>query len=288
MAACPHRAALRGRYGSDIRRRIPDRRLLTCPRLHASISRSLAPLRVLLLKKGIFALLVAAVIAVLLSPRLIGHIVQQSINDSLERPAAQNGHFVISISDFVRGWFSSVGKYRVELLHADMPQPLVLLVETRLDHGLVPVSSLSRKNATLMPGLGSAVSTLDQQFGDGSIEPLPITIFTHIGLTGALQSRVYIEGSGSGPIEIDLALNFAEPTDALPAEEVPDFLSGSARLVIPEALVNMATQVNPDLHGLVGLGYLRKRGDFYVTEASIEDGALTVNGAPMPIPLPGL
>ena len=35
------------------------------------------------------------------------------------------------------------------------------------------------------------------------------------------------------------------------------------------------------------MGFLRLEGNFYEMEAAFESGLLTVNGAPMPIPLPG-
>ena len=69
---------------------------------------------------------------------------------------------------------------------------------------------------------------------------------------------------------------------------VATLLDGSADLSLPKALVDMATQSNPEMHGVIGLGYLRKRGEFYVMEASFGDSLLTVNGAPMPIPLSAL
>jgi hypothetical protein len=50
----------------------------------------------------------------------------------------------------------------------------------------------------------------------------------------------------------------------------------------------MATQANPDLHGVIGMGYLRKRGEFYLVDATFADSVLPINGAPTPIPLPGL
>ena len=65
-------------------------------------------------------------------------------------------------------------------------------------------------------------------------------------------------------------------------------LNGSADFSLPKALVDMATQANPELHGVIGMGYLRKRDEFYLMEASFADSVLTINGAPTPIPLPGL
>jgi hypothetical protein len=45
----------------------------------------------------------------------------------------------------------------------------------------------------------------------------------------------------------------------------------------------MAT--NPDAGAIVGMGYLRKKGDVYEMHAAYAKGLLTINGAPMPIPL---
>lgn len=437
-------------------------------RLHASITCSLAPLWVLVVKKGIVALFVVVIVAVFVSPRLIGHLAEQSVNDSLEWADSQNGDFIITATEFERSWFTSVGQHRVELLMGGLP---TLVVNTRLDHGLIPVSSMSRENGSLIPGLGSAVSTLGQELGDGSVEPLPITIYTRVGLTGALKSRVILEAGGidtageridwgssdflmssrpveqsfgvtgtlsslavksesetvivgeievdlalaatpygymvgavnlalgsiavigaeqtmsAGPIRIDsdssldgdrvsgdLALSVAdtpmilggtgsvqlvarlENADAAAIGEIlrsaeamqssPNYatgvaqleddvltllaggvqlhfdqfdilspfgqfssrasatmeasdndgytwataatlLAGSADLSFPKALVDMATQANPDLHGVIGLGYVRKRGEFYVAEAFFEDSTLTINGAPTPFPLTG-
>ena len=421
------------------------------------------------MKKGIVALFIVVALAVLITPGVIGHLAEQGVNDSLEWVDDENLAFVISTTEFERGWFTSTGQHRARLLASDLP---VLVVDTRLDHGLVPVSSLSRKNGSLQPGLGSAVSTLGLEHNDGSVEPLPITIYTTVGLSGALRSQLIVEPSsfdaddsridwgGSeflitsspgdesfsvvgafsslaiksetetaivGEIEVDLALAAtpygymvgaihvaldsiaviaAEQTMTigpisfdsdssvdgdrisgdidLNVENAPlllggtggvqvvarledadaaklgatmrslealqyvaddeidlaqlegDFLAlladgmelhidqldvlspfgqftsrasvtaessdgdtytwdtaatllnGSADLSLPKALVDMATQANPELHGVIGLGYLRKRDEFYLMEASFADSVLTINGAPTPFPLPGL
>jgi hypothetical protein len=82
----------------------------------------------------------------------------------------------------------------------------------------------------------------------------------------------------------------AEPSDGndYTWDTAATLLKGSANLSLPKALVDMATQANPELHGVIGLGYLRKRDDFYLTEASFADSVLTINGAPTQLPLPGL
>ena len=59
----------------------------------------------------------------------------------------------------------------------------------------------------------------------------------------------------------------------------------SADISIPEGLIDMATQMNPQMGAAVGMGFLQKNGDVYELKAEYAKGLLTVNGTPMPIPL---
>ena len=54
---------------------------------------------------------------------------------------------------------------------------------------------------------------------------------------------------------------------------------------IPATLVETMGQGNPQLAAAIGGGYLVKKGDAYELEALLEKGLLTVNGAPIPIPM---
>ena len=58
----------------------------------------------------------------------------------------------------------------------------------------------------------------------------------------------------------------------------------SIDISIPEALVDMAVAVEPQVNGVIGLGYLRKKGDAYVMKAELKNGLVQVNGAPVPMP----
>jgi uncharacterized protein YdgA (DUF945 family) len=64
-------------------------------------------------------------------------------------------------------------------------------------------------------------------------------------------------------------------------------LTASADLRMPVALMELAQAANPQSGVLVAMGILKKDGDSYVVNAEYEKGLLTVNGAPMPIPLRG-
>jgi uncharacterized protein YdgA (DUF945 family) len=59
----------------------------------------------------------------------------------------------------------------------------------------------------------------------------------------------------------------------------------SADISIPEGLIEMATQMNPQMGAAVEMGFLQKNGDVYELKAEYAKGLLTVNGTPMPIPL---
>ena len=65
-------------------------------------------------------------------------------------------------------------------------------------------------------------------------------------------------------------------------------MEAAADITIPSGLFDMVTAMNPDAQMAVAMGVLRQEGDNYVMEAQYKQGLLTVNGAPMPIPLPGM
>ena len=437
------------------------------------------------MKKGFVALLIGLAIIILLSPGIVGRLAEQSMDENLDWAATESQEVVVTSQGFDRGWFSSAGQHRVELRDgelrsaflaiigdtdsADLP---VLIIDTRLDHGLVPLSSMSRDKGSLMPGLGSAISTLRLEFESGDQIDVPGTIYSEVGLTGNLSSN-YVLGTGSfdlhgetanwgdtdilittnpgnsnvdfggsmeylsltsslnnvhvgevefsgkrrptkfgfavADVDIDVKsiavrgqgvpatfgpFSLSTTTDVdgerismeskLRLENTPfadlgtaaisvdvkltdvdgvaagniadafremqgggsedDFmfvveddlqrllaagfevhfdrldvslpqgpvtsnihisvdesdangfvwtsallaLNANIELSVPVELFDLVAAGNPQLHGVVGLGYLRKNGDFYETEAKFDKGLLTVNGAPMPLPFPGL
>lgn len=158
------------------------------------------------MKKSIVALLVVLALVVLVSPGLVGRLAEQSMDEQVNWAADQGGDLVVTSEQFDRGWFSSAGQHRVELRNGDALEALralggdaggdevpVLLINTRLDHGLIPLTSLGREEGSLAPGLGSAVSTLALEFPDGETVDLPGKIFTKIGLSGDLVSRYALD-----------------------------------------------------------------------------------------------
>lgn len=178
------------------------------------------------MKKSVIAVLLLAVLVVIVSPGIIGKLAEQSVDDNLNWAARQSGELVVTSQSFDRGWFSSEGQHRVELgagqIRAaltsiagggDEPLP-VLLIDTRIDHGLIPVSSLGRNEGSLAPALGSAVSTLTIEYGSGETFDVPGIIYSTVSLGGDLDSH-YILDAGSlfiddgevtwQPIELNIA-----------------------------------------------------------------------------------
>ena len=63
-------------------------------------------------------------------------------------------------------------------------------------------------------------------------------------------------------------------------------LDAEADLAASAGFVDQAMAMNPDAGALIGMGYLRRNGDVYEMHAEYAKGLLTINGAPMPIPIP--
>lgn len=128
------------------------------------------------------------------------------MDENLDWAATESPELTITSQGFDRGWFSSEGQHRVELRQGDIRDTLLalvassdfdglpaLIIDTRIDHGLVPLTSMAREKGTLLPGLGSAVSTLRLEFENGETIDVPGTIYSDVGLTGELRSNLILE-----------------------------------------------------------------------------------------------
>jgi len=164
-------------------------------------------------KKSVIALILLAVLIIIVSPGIVGKLAENSVGENLNWAAEESGELVVTTTGFDRGWFVSEGQHRVELKDGSIRSLLsaaasddgdatlpVLLINTRIDHGLVPITSMSREQGSLAPGLGSAVSTLSVEFGPGETIALPGTIYSKVGLGGGLESR-YIVDAGARTVD---------------------------------------------------------------------------------------
>ncbi len=162
------------------------------------------------MKKSIIILFFVLVIIVVVSPGIVGKLAEESVDQSLNRAAEESQEVVVTSQKFDRGWFSSEGQHRVEFLDGEIRDALmamhgtddlpVLIIDTRIDHGLIPVTSMTRDKGSLLPGLGNAVSTLKIEKADGEILEMPGTIYSSVSLAGGLTSNYVLEpGTLSSP-----------------------------------------------------------------------------------------
>jgi uncharacterized protein YdgA (DUF945 family) len=139
--------------------------------------------------------MITLAVIILVSPGIVGRLAEKSVEENLDFVASENDEVVITTESFDRGWFTSEGRHRIELrdgavgavsengaaVHDRVPS---LIIDTHIDHGLIPLTSMSRDSGSLKPGLASAVSTMTFDPGDGELFEIPGKIYSDVGLTG--------------------------------------------------------------------------------------------------------
>ncbi len=165
------------------------------------------------MKRWLVVLLVLLAVVILVSPGIVGRIAEKNLEENIEWAGTEASGVEFRKERFDRGWFTSEGRHRLLLTHpaarkaaeeyrdsngyADLPS---LIIDTRLDHGLLPISSLGRNQGSLAPGLASAVTTFHFDPGDGELVPLPGALYSKVALDGSSRSRYLLE---TGETEID-------------------------------------------------------------------------------------
>ena len=162
------------------------------------------------MNKGIIALLVVLALLVLVSPGIVGMLAERSVDKQIEWAELENQDIVITAEQFDRGWFSSQGRHRIEmqessnadgiksLIGLSQGDPLpVLIVDTKLSHGPIALSSVGDENGSLSPGLGKAVSTLSFETEDGEVFAVPGMVYSSIALSGDLTSNYIAEADSN-------------------------------------------------------------------------------------------
>lgn len=158
------------------------------------------------MKRWIVVLLIVLAVVILISPGIVGRLAEKNIEENIEWADNESPSVSVTTESFDRGWFTSEGRHRVVLQGGafreandvysaesgdqDLPS---LIIDTRIDHGLLPLTSLSRDSGSLMPGLASTVSTFHVDTGDGEPQILPGTLYSNVGLGGASESRFLLE-----------------------------------------------------------------------------------------------
>jgi uncharacterized protein YdgA (DUF945 family) len=156
------------------------------------------------LNRWFVVILIMLALIILVSPGIVGRLAEKSVEENFEFAASDNDDIVVRTESFRRGWFTSEGRHRIELrngvfgslskgAHQNDDGFPSLVVDTHIDHGLVPVTSMARDSGSLLPGLASTVSTVRLDPGSGELSDLPGRIYSSVGLTGATTSLFVLE-----------------------------------------------------------------------------------------------
>ena len=236
------------------------------------------------MKKSVIALILLAVLIIIVSPGFIGKMAEDSVSENLNWAAEESGELIVSSDGFDRGWFSSEGQHRVEIgdgsiraaLSAtgdDMSEAPVLLINTHIDHGLIPLSSLRREEGSLSPGLGSAVSTLALEMADGELIDLPGAIYSELGLGGDLNSRYVLDAGSHTASEGEVTWQPSSIRIAASATKSDVSFEGN--------IGKMTFANNPEFVSIDGLTFLGSQVNtpygFHVGDLDLNMGALTTN-----------
>jgi uncharacterized protein YdgA (DUF945 family) len=123
----------------------------------------------------------------------------------------------------------------------------------------------------LYPDIEDEVQDLLAAGGRIRFEQLDVTL-----PQGTLETRIDIEFAELGA---DIAFSWPAVLLAMTAD---------IDVRIPAGLYEFATMMNPEVETLVAMGVLKRDGEYYLLAAQYAQGLLNVNGAPMPVPMPGV
>ncbi len=187
------------------------------------------------MNRWFIAALLTLALLIIVSPGIVGRLAEKSLEDSLNFAASDSDDIVVTTESFARGWFTSEGRHRIALgegsvlaLFAGSPANQIpsLIVETHVDHGLLPIASLSRDSGSLMPGLANTVSTMKLDLGDGELVELPGKIYSQVDLTGDITSRFLLESGSANAEDVMLEWSGADITVELNPSSGSVFFSG--------------------------------------------------------------
>lgn len=123
----------------------------------------------------------------------------------------------------------------------------------------------------LFPAIEGDLQTLASSGAELRFDQLDITL-----PQGTVETKIVMDVA-----EMDASVDFSWPSVLLK-------MTASVDIKVPAELFDLARSMNPQAGSLIAMGILQKDGDNYVMVAEYAKGLVTVNGAPMPIPIPGL
>ena len=123
----------------------------------------------------------------------------------------------------------------------------------------------------LLPTIEGDLQALVTAGAEFRLDQLDITL-----PQGTIQTQIVVDIA-----ETDAGANFSWPGVLLA-------MTANIDLRVPAELFELAAMMNPQAGSLIAMGILQQEGEDYVMKAEYAQGLVNVNGAPMPIPIPGL
>ncbi len=163
------------------------------------------------MKKILFFVLLAFVGVLLAAPWFVGGFAERQIEEQIALGSRADSGVTIITDEYRRHWFSADSRHRVVITDPELVAALrdldggslfgdqpALIVDTRIDHGPVPFSSLEREDGSLAPALSRARSEFSLDLGNGG-EPvaLPGTLVTTMALDGTTDARFRLEAGAT-------------------------------------------------------------------------------------------
>ncbi len=200
------------------------------------------------MKKGIVFGLLALALIVIVSPGVVGKMAEGYVEQGNEwtSQSVDSSGVTFTQESYESGWFTSQSVDRLSISDTTIQGQLVaalalesadqlpeLVINTRLDHGLIPVSSLSRNGGSLAPALARTVSTISIVGANGASVDFPTEFYGHIGLGGTIYSDITIEAGST--TNTALMQSFKDSVATLGLDDkLADELSDPADLAVDE------------------------------------------------------
>ncbi|MGH8495973.1 MAG: YdgA family protein [Gammaproteobacteria bacterium] len=229
-------------------------------------------------KRTLIILAVLVLVLAVLAPGLVGLLAQDRHENQIEMAMQSSPYIELTTGDFDRGWFSSRGRYRVELSdrferQATAEKPVeelpALIIDSHLHHGPFALATAFSKGGTLLPVLGTVESKLTLVSADG--EPM-------LELPGAVITNIHFDGGGtaryaSGPVDID---DGGQHVTWGGADITAEFDSGATHMV-SEGRIDALTAVDDE--GRFESGPISFSGDQTLTDYGFRTGESEVHMA---------
>ncbi|MEQ8207818.1 MAG: DUF945 family protein [Woeseia sp.] len=153
------------------------------------------------MKRWMLLGLLALAVLLLISPGIVGHLAERAIEKQIDFAEARDPQLAVDTTRFERGWFTSAGQFRVPIIDPELAElelamsgsaaeagvTPVLLIDTRLDHGLLPFGAIGRDAGSLLPAIASGLSTLRLELAPGRTVELPGKLVSRLGINGTAR-----------------------------------------------------------------------------------------------------